>query len=234
MITLPGLREGAIIPVNLNGSLDANGQWQNIYSSQSIVLDGDSGRQDALVTLQWPSAAVIGDETLSYTSYGYWGDDINIDGQASSGTAGIFAYGQATDPARIPTSGTATFDGVVVGSSGNAYAGGGLYLDYVTGTAQFRFDFGAGTLAGEMNPSVCPWECYSLGTYQFVQTVLGVGSNSFSGSFAIDGVEVPSWFEGNFNGPDASELMARWKAPFTYPSTTEGGQMAGIIVAKKK
>lgn len=82
-----------------------------------------------------------------------------------------------------------------------------------------------------MRPALCPWDCYSLGTYTFVETVYSTGSTSFSGKFAIDGEVVPSWFDGIFNGPQAAEIMARWQAPFKLDETT--GTMSGIWVGAK-
>ncbi len=109
--------------------------------------------------------------------------------------------------------------------------------DYINGEARLVFDFAAGTLSGEMTPNICPWDCYGLGVYKFVDTVYSSGSTTFSGEFSIDGRKVDSWFEGSFTGPHAEELMARWRAPYKPYDTgfgvVEGGQMGGVWIGKK-
>lgn len=231
VVTLPDFRPGVLQTDGYSGSWVSGAEWQSIYSSENQLLDGESGRQDARISLSWPGKE--NQSALSYTSWGAWGDDPTIDGIASAGTIGFFAYGVPTPQGQVPITGTATYDARVIGRTDYSYPtqGTGIYQDYIDGTAQLRFDFGSGTLEGEMNPVVCPWDCYSLGTYNFAQTVYSAGSPTFSGVFAQDGVVVPSWFEGNFNGPQAQEIMARWQAPYTF----EGGSgvMGGIWVGAR-
>jgi hypothetical protein len=167
----------------------------------------------------------------SYTSWGSWRDDYSINGTAAAGTQGFFAYGNATAQANVPTTGNASYKAYLVGNTGTPYAGNSPYFDVITGSAELRVDFGAGTLTGEMKPEICPWDCEPLGVYTFVETVFAQGSTSFSGKFATNGNTLPSLFEGLFTGPQADELMARWQAPYTYGDTT--GTMGGIWIGKK-
>ena len=235
VITIPGFRTGSLYTSGYSGSFISGAPaWLSIYGSSNDLLDGESGRQDARVFLRWPSGPLNDSlPKLSYTSRGSWDDDWKVDGQSTSATMGLFAYGIPTKPGEMPTSGTATYTAEVRGTSNQPYPGSGdtLWLDSITGSALLRFNFGAGTLEGEMNPALCPWDCYSLGTYSFIQTVYSSGSTSFSGQFAINGEAVPSWFEGSFNGPQASELMARWQAPYTYEGAA--GTMGGIWIGTR-
>ncbi|WP_170289992.1 HupA family protein [Qipengyuania gaetbuli] len=226
-ITLPGYNRGALYTTGYHGSYIDGSAWQNIYGTYNQLLDGESGRQDAFVYLAWPKGPLSTEDTLTYTSWGNWEDDGGLNGKARTGNYGYFAYGIPTTGSDVPKTGTASYSADIKGTANYNYDPNSLYVDYVTGTAELRFDFGAGTLAGEMNPWVCPWDCYPIGTYTFVETVYASGSTVFSGKFARDGTTLPSWFEGNFNGPGAAELMARFSAP--YVTTIEGREYSGTI-----
>ncbi len=239
VITLPGYRTGTLVPRYYSGSFIDSSKWLAIYGTGNDLLDGETERQDANVFLSWPAGSLNPDEKLSYTSWGRWGDDHQFNGTANSGNLGYFAYGVPTVAADMPKSGLATYNARVIGSTDTTYPSDPFYTDYIDGTAQLRFDFSAGTLQGEMKPSICPWDCYPLGVYSFIQTVYATGSTSFSGQFSINGEAVPSWFEGSFNGPNAVELMARWRAPFQAPAESSSGvsangTMSGIWLGSKE
>jgi hypothetical protein len=103
----------------------------------------------------------------------------------------------------------------------------------VFGSISFLFDFGKGSLAGEMKPELeGGWDAIPLGTYTFRDTVFSVGSTSFSGAFKVPGSDAPSFFSGNFTGPNAVELMGSWKAPFVDPVSNTSGTMAGVFLGK--
>lgn len=234
IITLPNFRPGALYTVGYVGTHSNDGGWREVHESVNQLLDGESGRQDAIVYLGWPKGKLSPSGTLEYTGWGRWQDDSGIDSGAAPLRAGYFSYGIPTAANEIPVTGSATYEAEIRGYTDNTEYGG--YLEHVGGNAQLRFDFGAGTLAGEMNPYVCPWDCYAVGTYNFVETVFGVGSLNFSGRFAVDGKTVPSWFEGSFNGPFAAELMARFQAPYKYTidGTEYSGTMAGIWLGRQE
>jgi hypothetical protein len=103
----------------------------------------------------------------------------------------------------------------------------------VWGSILLGFDFGAGTLSGEMKPQWSDgWDLHAFGTYTFTDTVYSTGSTSFSGSFvAPAGVDGASSFEGRFNGPRAAEAMGSWNAPYQIGDTH--GTMGGVFGASK-
>ena len=234
VLTLPGYRPGVLQTVGYNGSFKGD-RWLTVYGTSNFLLDGESRRQDAFVTLSWPKGPLSPPESLSYTGWGNWVDDGQFEGTSTSGNFGYFAYGIPTAKQDVPVTGTATYDARIIGSGNENYDPTGVWVDTIDGTAQLRFDFGAGTLAGEMNPTVCPWDCYYAGKYTFVDTVYATGSQVFSGRFSFNGKEVPSWFEGSFNGPRAAELMARFQAPYTVyiDNQPHSGTMGGIWIGKK-
>jgi hypothetical protein len=106
----------------------------------------------------------------------------------------------------------------------------------VNGTASLQFNFGAGTLAGTFNPTTYSQSSgteVSLGTYNFVNTVFGVGSTTFSGQLQHSGTPTLGSFNGLFTGPAAQELMSRWTAPYLNPDNNQWSEMFGIWVGRK-
>jgi len=162
---------------------------------------------------------------LSYTSlvefFEYDYDD--------NAPAGYVAFGMATPAGAVPATGSATFDALVAGMTLDT----GLV---VSGSATLQFDFGAGTLAGALSPmtwSTTAGQNVSLGMYNFVDTVFGVGSTSFSGSLQRSGLTTLGSFNGLFTGPAAQELMARWSAPYENPDNHQAAEMFGVLVGKR-
>ena len=225
-VTLPSFAEGRLIPVAGNGTASASG-WIELESTLSDVTDGSSQQlQNVGVTLDWP-----GTSEYTYTSFGSWF------GSAPMGeNNGVFAYGIPTAAGDMPVSGVARYDGDVRGrTNGEPGSGGaiGPIVD-VFGTVSLTFDFGAGTLSGEMRPEIATSRNPApLGVYSFRDTLYTSGSTSFSGEFQVPGSSAPSAFSGSFNGPQGSELMANWIAPFEFPSNGGWGTMAGVWIAKK-
>jgi hypothetical protein len=163
------------------------------------------------------------DIQLSHTSFGQFFEYDYDDGAP----VGFVAFGTATLPAAIPTTGSATYDALVAGLTldGDARVGG---------SATLEFNFGAGTLAGHLDPVLFPYSggSFALGSYSFVNTVYGVGSTTFSGEFSHSNPLLTGAFNGLFTGPNAEELMARWSADFVHPGTQQTGEMFGIWVGK--
>ena len=162
---------------------------------------------------------------FSYTRFGY----IAPMDSTARGDGGSFAFGIATLPGAVPTTGSAVYAAQIDGHAGDW----GLY-----GTAQFQFDFGAGTLSGYMDPHTNgPMESPWLPRYNFTETVFSPGSTTFSGSFDVTG-PTPSSFSGQFTGPKAEELMASFTAPFLdWSAGTEDPNtwnvMEGVIVGRR-
>ena len=169
--------------------------------------------------LDWPSAPFKTSD-LTYTSFGYWG---------GQGTGGMIVYGAPTSPRDMPVSGAATYEGKVLGSTGNFQ---------VFGTIGFNFDFAGGTLSGSMttNQAGLSGSSLPLGTYTFRDTVFSPGSSTFSGSFNVPGSSAASSFSGSFTGPGATELMGNWTAPYLTPTlvTQSWGTMSGVFAGKRK
>ncbi len=141
---------------------------------------------------------------------------------------GFVAFGQATPESGVPLTGGATYNALIAGST----------LDTgvpVTGDASFQFNFGTGTLSGHMDP-ILRYNGLrtNLGRYDFVNSVFGIGSTTFSGRLSNSGTTNLGAFDGRFTGPAAQELMARWAAPYRNPSTQEWNEMFGVMVGRRQ
>lgn len=141
--------------------------------------------------------------------------------------SGVFAFGQATPAGAVPTTGTASYNAILHGTT----------LDWarVVGSATLQFNFAAGTLSGSMNPEVIGGlDAISLGRYDFVNTIYSVGSTNFSGGLRHESGNLTGSFNGLFTGPAAQELMARWRAQYIMPGgngTTS--EMVGVLVGRR-
>ena len=215
-ITLPILQPGKLVTTSYNGG---SGELAT-STSNDITLGNSATLQNATVALQVPGTRY---SPYSYTSWGTWGA---FAPNPDSLQSGVFVYGIPTAATDVPLSGSASYGAKVVGQTSNG--------NYVDGTAALNFNFAAGTLTGNMTPEYCPWDCVSLGRYDFTQTVYAAGSPNFSGQFNVPGSSGPSSFEGSFTGPQATELMARWQAPFLNPDSNVWGTMFGIWIGKKQ
>lgn len=226
-VSLPSYQEGKLIPRSGNGSFNASG-WIDLASTNSDLTVGSGSEvQNVTVTLDWP-----GTSKYSHTSFGSWSGSLPM-----GHNNGVVAYGIPTSAPDMPVTGSASYNGEIRGLTNGEPAspsgGIGPVLD-VFGTVALSFDFGAGSLSGEMRPKIAPlWDAISLGVYTFRDTVYSTGSTSFSGAFNVPGSSANSSFTGSFTGPQGAELMANWMAPFRDPITGGWGTMSGVWVAKR-
>jgi hypothetical protein len=150
---------------------------------------------------------------------------------------GQFAFGLPTAVGDVPKTGSASYDAKVWGQGSTPALQGGQYYE-VTGTARLNFDFAAGALNGYMQTSLTgPTGSFDAPRYDFAQTVYSAGSTTFSGNFLVPGSSADSHFSGQFNGPQAAELMADWRAPFADPTAPSGalwGTMSGVWIGKRQ
>ena len=206
------------------GSFNATSENESYWSGS---LEAGGASLDTQVSIFKPSLTNP-DLVLEHTTFGVFDDYEGFYDYDEITPAGFFAFGTATLAGSVPTTGSATFDAIVRG----------LTLDtgnFVGGTATLQFDFGSGTLAGNLNPYTFNLSGgqVSLGTYSFVNTVFGVGNTSFSGQLQHGGTANLGTFDGMFTGPLAQELMARWAAPYQNPDTDNWSEIFGVLVGRK-
>jgi hypothetical protein len=197
-------------------------------TSNDSFWEGDLGDPDSLrmnVLKPSPTNPAV---KLSYTTFASYGDIICPWDCQTTYPYGFVAFGSATPSGAVPVSGNATYSANVAGIAADV---GYFYAD---GSATLDFNFGAGTLGGHMDAQITDgYTKWDLGRYDFVNTVFGVGSTSFSGELSHSGTSSLGAFNGIFTGPSAQELMARWSAPYLIPVTNDWSTMFGVWVGKK-
>jgi hypothetical protein len=156
---------------------------------------------------------------LSYTTLATYGTF-----EDGSVPFGWLAFGSATPVGGVPVAGSASYTAEVAGSTIDRF-------HYVGGTATLQFNFGAGTLSGHFDPVFLDANGH-LGRYDFVNTVYGSGSTIFSGQLSTAGIAQNGTFDGQFTGPNAQELMARWNAPYVDLLTGQQSTIFGVWVGR--
>jgi hypothetical protein len=223
-IAIPDYVPGKLANTSYNGTAG-----EVATSTISQVTDGASSTlQPVHVFLPVPKAG----GPYTYTSLGYWYGDAGTDpnGDATF-SEGIFAYGIPTAASSIPITGSASYAATVFAMDsalGTSFP--------VEGDAKLSFDFGAGTLSGSMHPQIIDdFDGFFVdyGVYTFKDTVYSTGSTTFSGKFEVPNLPgADSFFNGQFTGPNAVELMTRFLAPYRLSDGHEG-TLSGIWIGKK-
>ena len=128
----------------------------------------------------------------------------------------------------MPTSGTATYSGVVFGKGTDpALTSGNVTLG---GTGQLSANFGAGTLSTTLNLSATPTAggaATSLGSYVFPGNISG---STITGSFNTQSAN--GTLNGSFFGPNAAEVGAVFNLQ-VQALTAQAGYLSGVFVGKK-
>ena len=193
------------------------------------------------------STAGAGGE-LQWTAYGNWSVTNATMGNPTVGARADFVTGAETPDGNMPTTGTATFDGFVLGTVALG-DGPNLKVASLRGDATMTADFANGTISGSAPTIIAiplgqlplpdgpitpgasqPWNGLSF-VGSFTQGLNGftgntnittAPNNSYSLSDAAAGL-----FSGMFYGPSANELGAVWNL---YDST---GVASGVLVGKQ-
>jgi len=226
-IHVPPFPRGRIVPLSYNGSVG------NLLSTFNQVLLGNTDvRQDLFVTLPLPSRNTS--LALTHTSHGYSSARIPVAGSEGRFTnhQGWFVFGVPTAPSDVPASGSASYRVIVDGIASLIEPG---YPGYPDATVTFEADWSRGTVTGFMDVGLTTWdENYaSLGRYAIKDGALAADRSAFSGRFTVPGTTAEGSFEGRFTGPQASELMVRWQAPYRDPVTNNWGTIFGIWVGRR-
>ena len=151
---------------------------------------------------------------------------------------GVYAAGNAfgipTPVGAVPTTGSATYNGSIVGFSTETVSDFGAWsAANVEGSIALSFNFGAGTLAGTASPTIrFGTNSYALSPLTFTNTVYSTGSTTFSGTFDTNLAGANS-FAGQFTGPAAQELIGSFLFPYTSHDNGNVYQATGAFVAKK-
>ena len=168
----------------------------------------------------------------SYSELGSWGN-LNL---SLEGGFGVLAFGVPTPATAIPTSGSASYSGLASGTA-DVLQYDQLFTSYystgVGGTVALNVNFSSGVLAGSMDLSIDGgMNPIALGTFGFKNTLLGVGSATYSGTFDTP-LSGQNYFLGRFTGPTAQETIGAWALPFKDPGDGQVHQAIGAWIAKQ-
>jgi hypothetical protein len=151
---------------------------------------------------------------LSWTTYGTWG--VHVDFGAPSTTAAAFVTGYKTPTGSIPTTGSATYLGSVVGSVIHPDAGqeNGIGTADLAGNASLQANFASASVTGSLTNMMAgslPWNSVSLlGTISGGQfTGTSAATSAPANSVSLNG-SATGTLSGTFFGPSAQELGAVW------------------------
>ena len=230
-VSTPSLSDDSQLDVRYNAATEFyevqipdSSEWQPIHEVASHV-DGDGGQW-----ILYRPEAVTGLGVYRYepTEFHYsalleWFTDT---------TSGYSAIGIPTPAGNVPTTGTASYTGSLLGSSSETNFDGWEAVYYVArihGSINLAFDFGSGNLSGTINPLL---DGAALPSLSFTNTVYSSGSTGFSGMFgtALPGVNS---FSGRFTGPGAEELIGNFAFPYTSLRDGSNQQAAGAFVGRR-
>ncbi|MDR3441374.1 transferrin-binding protein-like solute binding protein, partial [Telmatospirillum sp.] len=142
-------------------------------------------------------------------------------------------FGLPTSSTNAPTTGSATYSGVVYGKGYDpAVSNGDLALG---GTGQLSANFGTGAMSTTLNLNATPvggGTAQSLGSYTFTGTTSG---GAFSGQTPTTTSIATGIIQGNFYGPTASEVGAAFtiNLPSANGNPVGATNLAGVFLGKK-
>lgn len=165
---------------------------------------------------------------LTYSSLiGYGAFDYGY--PLGSSPFGWLAFGVPTAEGAVPVTGSASYTALARGSDVDRNG-------MISGIASLLFSFGSGDLSGHLDLDYSPFggmgEAYSLGRFEFSNTVYSSGSTTYSGELTQAGLANGS-FSGQFTGPAAEELIGQWSAPFVDPISNATSTMIGAWVGRR-
>jgi len=214
-IAIPGLSPGRLVQLAGNAYGTSHALSPSPTATFEVMLFRPGATNPAL--------------PLNYTSFGEWEDPIYtpLPSALRSNNVGNFAYGVPSEPSEVPVAGTVSYSGLVTGRTSAS-----LGVWYVFGTASLTFDFSSGALSGDLDLGVNPGGPghTHFGDFPFAAANYIVGGTRFSGHFRMPDGSVDGFFEGQFTGPQASELMVRW----LLPQAEAQGSLFGISVGTRK
>jgi len=183
-------------------------------SNQSLSLDwcgycAGVGSEHVYMHIADPATS-----NLSWTTYGTWG--VHVDIGAPSTTSAAFVTGYRTPTGSVPTTGTATYLGSVVGKVMRPDAGqeNGVATTDLSGSATLQANFASASVTGSLTNMMAgslPWNSVSLlgtiagGQFTGTSAATSAPANGLSLSGSATGT-----FSGMFFGPSAQELGAVW------------------------
>ena len=159
----------------------------------------------------------------------------NLAAWAVGSVDGVTAFGMATPASGVPVIGSASYQGIIEGTSTEGPLDGWVgeeWPAYVVGDISLAFNFGSGSLSGSISPSVYLDRLHALPALNFTDTIYSTGSRNFSGRFSTS-IAGANSFAGLFTGPGAQELIGRFAFPYSSPIDGTTEEATGAFIAKR-
>lgn len=164
---------------------------------------------------------------LSYSSFGTWdGTWVAFPGAPTASESHLFAFGIKTPNANIPTTGSATYTGIIYGRASDS---SNPHSYTVGGTSRFEFNFGGNTFSVLLHPT---------GIEKTLGTAVDFGNFTFTGRnlgdlFGVDSGNNPHFY-GYLTGPNAEEIVGTFNTSAQDPlDPTRGIGIYGATVGKR-
>lgn len=166
-------------------------------------------------------------QALTHSNYARWETNIVADS-----TLGYFAFGIPTPAGAIPLAGTRTYTFLGEGFT-EAFATSSFPdARYLSAEGSIQFHFGERRVSGSLQlRSDELGREESFGTFALAGGAVQ-SDGSFSGSIVVPGTAEAGLFEGRFMGPDASEIIVRWRMPLPSGPTGAFTPAYGVWVGK--
>jgi hypothetical protein len=170
---------------------------------------------------------------LQYSNHVHWG-------AALPGVVherhGFFAFGVPAPAGAVPAGGARLYSGRTEGATTLfAVPDGDNDFFGLEGAGSLGFDFSAGTIAGSLTIDTAAFGREGrLAVFTFSGTISRGADVAFQGTISAPGVAESGTFEGRFTGPDASEIILRWRAPAIDPRTNRPLVAFGAFVGRMR
>ncbi|MFD2782802.1 transferrin-binding protein-like solute binding protein [Novosphingobium pokkalii] len=206
----------------------------DVYAAEDVTHGARTGT--LRISRPGPANPVV---ALTYTGFGTFESATVRPDTGSPYSDFAFAFGEATPASAVPTSGSATYSGVILGYSG-APSDGTTRPYAISGEAHMAYNFAGSTLTGTLNPVATDRDtgtAYALDAYTFTGQGTA-GKATFAATFdkAINVLGLGNTngaINGQFTGPHAEEFYASWHAGMIDPKGGSNLDMGGVIVGKQ-
>jgi len=248
VVACPPASTAPVVDFNV-GTWGSGGSEPAVWSTGRMHEDGDIHAGIGQVDATGPGVPYPG--TKGYRDFANWGlqyanlaawttqDTVNIQDWANLGTEhnknrrGIVAFGEVTNPAAVPTTGTATYSGIAYGWYANSRADNPpvfrspatITVNFATRIVTVKVD-AAATFDANLTP---------LPTLNFTaSTAMGAAGNKVANYMTgtIDNGTLKGGISGRFFGPVQAGAPAEIGGSYTLSNTTGRSVIGGFIARK--
>ncbi|GFM31367.1 transferrin-binding protein-like solute binding protein [Novosphingobium sp. PY1] len=222
VMTAPIAGSGTVYQISDGGEFEPGASFAAVLADNAAEAAGKPGEMRI-----WPAGGSARD--FSYVSFAEFYASAPAGASLETVAYGSMAIIQPTRPGEVPTTGSASYHGFLVGFFGGDPGG-----SWVEGRSRLDFDFAKGSLSGELTARmVCMMGCaYDDQLYTLADTHFARGATEFGGSLMTAGAPSAGTFAGMFAGPDASELAAQFQLPFFNQDFHKWVPVSGVIIGK--